>query len=114
MTWLNTKLRKRAPLAVAIARLTPGLLTPSSVAAGCSGIRYYQLVIGIILASVIADGALVIVGVITKYSLNILGFTPSTWEVLLALAGIIFLVWFGRWLWSRRRRRSKLPGTRGG
>jgi len=107
MAWLNTKLRKRAPLAVAVARLTPGLLTPSSVAAGCSGIRYYQLVLGIILASVIADGALVIIGVITKYGFKILGFTPATWEVVVALAFVIFLVWFIRWLWSKHRAHKK-------
>lgn len=111
MAWLNAKLRKRAVWAVAIARLTPGLLTPSTVAAGCSGIRYYQLVLGIILASLIADGALVIVGVITKYGLTILGFTPSTWQVLLALAGVIFLIWLARWLWSKRKARTKSPGT---
>ena len=103
MVWLKAKLSRRAPLAVAIARLTPGLLTPSSVAAGCSGLRYYQLVLGIVLASVIADGALVIIGFLTKYGLSILGFTPSTWEVVGALAVVILLVWFVRWLWLRRR-----------
>jgi membrane protein DedA with SNARE-associated domain len=107
MAWLNAKLQKRAPWAVAVARLTPGLLTPSSVAAGCSGLKYYQFVLGIILASVIADGALVIVGVITKYGLTFLGFTPSTWEVLLAIATVIFLVWLARWLWKRRAKGKK-------
>jgi membrane protein DedA with SNARE-associated domain len=103
MAWLNNKLRKRAPLAVAIARLTPGLLTASSIAAGYCGIRYYQFVLGIILASVVADGALVIIGFATKYGLSVFGFTPSTWEVVLVLAAVIFLVWFVRWLWLRRR-----------
>ena len=103
MAWLNTKLSRRAPLAVAIARLTPGLLTVSSVAAGYSGMKYYQLVLGIVLASVVADGVLVIIGVISKYGLSILGFTPSSWEVVGALAVVILLVWFVRWLWLRRR-----------
>jgi len=114
MAWLNTKLRKRAVWAVAVARLTPGLLTPSTVAAGCSGIKYYQLVLGIVLASVIADGALVIVGVITKYSLNIMGFTPSTWEVLLAIGAVIALVWLARWLWTKYHPKSKPQGINGG
>jgi membrane protein DedA with SNARE-associated domain len=106
MVWLNTKLSRRAPLAVAITRLTPGLLTASSVAAGYCGIRYYQFVLGIILASFIADGALVIVGVATKYGLSIMGFTPSTWEVVALLIIIIILVWFVRWLWLRYRARK--------
>jgi membrane protein DedA with SNARE-associated domain len=108
MAWLNAKLHRHAPLAVAAARLTPGLLTPSTVAAGCSGVTYYQLVLGIIMASVVADGALVIAGVVTRYGLTFLGFTPSAWEVLLALAAVIFLIWFGRWLWTRYRTRKKI------
>jgi membrane protein DedA with SNARE-associated domain len=103
MFWLNNKLRRRAPLAVAIARLTPGLLTASSVAAGYCGIRYYQFVLGIILASAVADGVLVLIGFATKYGLNILGFTPSTWEVVGVLVAVIILVWLIRWLWSRSR-----------
>ncbi len=103
LAWLNTRLSRRAPLAVAIVRLTPGLLTSSSVAAGCIRMRYHHLVLGIVLASVIADGALVIIGVFTKYGLSILGFTPSTWEGIVALAVVILLVGFVRWLWLRRR-----------
>jgi membrane protein DedA with SNARE-associated domain len=107
MAWLNARLRKRAPWAVAVARLTPGLLTPSSIAGGCSGIKYYQFLLGIILASVIADSAIIIVGVITKYGLTFMGFTPSTLQVLLGVAAIISLVWFLRWLWARWRRARK-------
>jgi membrane protein DedA with SNARE-associated domain len=103
MVWLNNKLSKRAPLAVAIARLTPGLLTASSVAAGYCGMRYYQFVLGIIIASAVADGALVIIGFATKYGLSLFGFTPSTWQVVVVLAAVILLVWFVRWLWTRRR-----------
>jgi membrane protein DedA with SNARE-associated domain len=107
MVWLNTKLRKRAPLAVAIARLTPGLLLPASIAAGYCGMRYYQFIVGILLASIIADGALVIIGFATKYGFNILGFTPATWMVVVVLAFVILLIWFGRWLWLRLRAHKK-------
>lgn len=107
MVWLKARLSRHAPLAVMVARLTPGLLTPSTVAAGCSGIRYYQFVLGIILASVVTDGALVIIGFATKYGLSILGFTPSTLELVLAIPIIIILIWLVRWLWLRRRARKK-------
>jgi membrane protein DedA with SNARE-associated domain len=102
MVRLHIRLKRQAPLAVAIGRLTPGLLTASSVAAGYCGMKYYQFVMGIILASAIADGALVIIGFATRHGLNILGFTPSTWEVVGVLVGVIFLVSLIRWLWSRR------------
>jgi membrane protein DedA with SNARE-associated domain len=107
MEWLNTKLRRRAPLAVTVARLTPGLLTASSVATGYCGMRYYQFVLGIILASIIADGALVIIGFATKYGLTFFGLTPSVWEVVAALVVLIVLAWFIRWLWIRNRARKK-------
>jgi membrane protein DedA with SNARE-associated domain len=103
MSRLNVRLRRRAPYVVAVARLTPGLLIVSSVAAGYCGIRYYQLVLGIILASVVADGALVIVGFATKFGFKILGFTPSAWEVVLVLVVILLLAWFVSWLWQRYR-----------
>ena len=109
MAWLNTKLSRRAPIAVAITRLTPGLLTPSSIAAGCSGMRYDQFFLGIVLASAIADGALVIIGAAAKYGFSILGFTPATWEVVVALAFAILFVWFVRWLWLRRRAHKNAP-----
>lgn len=106
IAWLNARLRRRAIMAVAILRLTPGLLTPSSVAARYCGMRYYQFVLGIILASVIADGALVIVGFAAKYGLNFFGFTPSPVETVLALVVLLISVWFVHWLWERNRARK--------
>jgi membrane protein DedA with SNARE-associated domain len=103
MAWLNTRLRRRAILAVAILRLTPGLLTPSSVAAGYCGMRYYQFVLGIILASVIADGALVIAGFAAKYGFNFFGFTPTVLLTVVAFVVLLILIWFIRWLWIRKR-----------
>lgn len=103
LVWLNTRLSSRAPLAVAIARLTPGLLTPSSVAAGCIAMRYYYFALGIVLASIIADGALIAFGFAARHGLRYLGFTPSGWEVVGALLIAVLLVLLGRWLWRRRR-----------
>ncbi len=112
MAWLNARLVHRAPMAVAVARLTPGLLTVSSIAAGYSGMRYYQFVLGIILASVVADGILVIIGFAAKYGLSLFGFTPTTAEVVVTLVLVILLYWLFRWWWQRRRarRNMSLPG----
>jgi membrane protein DedA with SNARE-associated domain len=114
MVWLFTGLRRHAPLSVAIARLTPGLLFPSSVAAGYSGMHYYEFALGIILASMVADGALVIMGVLTKYGFRILGFTPSAWEVGAVLFLVILLVWFVPWAFLRVRNRKKNEETKSG
>ena len=102
MIWLNTWLGSRAPLAVAIARLTPGLLTPSSVAAGCIGIRYYYFALGVILASIIADGALIVFGFVTMHGLRFLGLAPSAWQVVGVLVAAVVLILVVRWFWWRR------------
>ena len=107
MVWLNTKLSRRAPLAVAIARLTPGLLTSSSVAAGCIRMRYYHFVLGIVLASVIADGSLITFGLATGYGLKVFGFNPAPWMLVVVAVVIIALIWLVRWLWLRRRAHRK-------
>jgi membrane protein DedA with SNARE-associated domain len=107
MAWLKTKLRRRALLAVAVARLTPGLLFPSSVVSGYCGMKFYQFVLGIVLASVVADGVLVIIGVVTKFGLHIIGFTPSAAEVLVVLFVIILLVWLVQRIYVRARNQQR-------
>ena len=106
MAWLNTRLSRRAPLAVTIVRLTPGLLTSSSIAAGCIHMRYYQFVLGIVIASAIADGTLLLLGFASGYGLKFFGVTPQSWMLLVVAVVLVSLIWLVRWLWSRRRARK--------
>ena len=76
------KLSQNAPVAVAIARLTPGLLTVSTVASAAIKMRFCYFALGIVLASVVADGALIILGVVTKYGLSYLGLAVSPWLII--------------------------------
>jgi membrane protein DedA with SNARE-associated domain len=101
---VGTVIRRRAPLMVAIARLTPGLLTSSSIASGVTGIKYGYFVLGILLSSVIADGALVALGYLSGHGLEYLGFTPAAWMPVAALGVAILIVWFIRYLLKRRSR----------
>lgn len=110
MAWLNTKLSRHAPLTVAIARLTPGLLTSSSIAAGCIRMRFPQFVLGIILASIIADASLLLLGITTGYGLMWFGFTPAPWMLIVIALAIIALIWFLRWLlqhWRARKAKNR-------
>jgi membrane protein DedA with SNARE-associated domain len=93
MDWLTARLSHRAPLAVAIARLTPGLLTPSTVAAGVICIRYWHLILGIAISSVVADGVLLVIGFVTGRSLDQLGIKPSVWLVIIGLVIIVGIIW---------------------
>jgi membrane protein DedA with SNARE-associated domain len=108
MASINQKIRRSAVMMVALVRLTPGLLTPSSVAAGYSGIRFYQFVLGIILASVIADGSLVLVGITSRYGLSFSGYSLTPWEIILGLVLLIGLAWLIRYLWIKRHWRRAL------
>lgn len=105
MEWLEAKLKHRAPLAVAIARLTPGLLTPSTVAAGVMNLRYWYLLVGIAISSVIADSVLLIIGFGAGQGIKNLGL--PVWTIAVAIALVIALGWGIQALVARRNSRSK-------
>jgi len=102
MDWLTAKLSHRAPIAVAIARLTPGLLTPSTVATGVICIRYWYLLLGIAISSVIADGALLIIGFATGRGLDQLGIKPAVWMIVVGLIILIGIIWLINRYFSKR------------
>lgn len=58
---VEAKFGNQAIWAVAIARLS-SLLTVASIASGVIRLRYYKLVVGVALSSLIFDGALIIIG----------------------------------------------------
>jgi len=91
------------PVIVA-ARLTPGLMQVSSVAAGTVRIGYYQLVLAIVFSFIVYDGTLVILGTLARLGLKNVGPEYSAWivitfvAIMAAIFAVIYLV----------RRRSKL------
>jgi membrane protein DedA with SNARE-associated domain len=95
--------RWTVPVIVA-ARLTPGLMQVSSVAAGTMRVRYYKVVLAIILSSIVYDGTLIILGTLARLELKDMGPGYSAWivigfvAIMAALFVAIHLV----------RRRSKL------
>jgi membrane protein DedA with SNARE-associated domain len=69
------------PVIVA-ARLTPGLMQVSSVAAGTVRIRYYQVVLAIIFSFIVYDGTLIILGTIARLGLKDVGPEYAAWIVI--------------------------------
>lgn len=102
LDWLTAKLHRRAPIAVAIARLTPGLLTPSTVASGVICLRYSYLLLGIAISSVIADGALLILGFTTGRGLEQFGLKLHWWLIVIIVIVVIGIGWFVGRLLSRK------------
>ena len=103
---LTEKLSSRAPMAIALTRVT-GLMTLASVFSGAMRIPYVSFVIGVALSAAIFDGSLIILGLITKYGFQVLGFTPSYWFVIILLIVIMSIV-MGILTWrSRRRKKTK-------
>ncbi len=91
---LKTKLGTGTPLAIAIARLTPGLLLPATVASGAMAVGYVHFVLGILISSLIADLILIASGVAMGLGVKFLGIEPSPWVFVVGLVIVIALVWF--------------------
>ena len=91
------------PVIVA-ARLTPGLMQISSVAAGTLRIPYYQLVLACVFSFIIYDGTLIVLGTLARLGLKDVGPEYSAWIVIgfvVIMAAIFVTV-------HLVRRRSKL------
>jgi membrane protein DedA with SNARE-associated domain len=91
------------PVIVA-ARLTPGLMQVSSVAAGTLRIPYYQLVLASVFSFIIYDGTLIVLGTLARLGLKDVGPEYSAWIVIgfVAIMTAIFVTV------HLVRRRSKL------
>ena len=78
---------------IVVARLTPGLMQVSSVAAGTVRIRYYKLVLAIVFSSIIYDGTLIIFGTLARLGFKDMGPEYSFWIVLglVAIMAVVFV-----------------------
>jgi len=78
---------------IVVARLTPGLMQVSSVAAGTVRIRYYKLVLAIVFSSIIYDGTLIILGTLARLGFKDVGPEYSFWIVLglVAIMAVVFV-----------------------
>jgi membrane protein DedA with SNARE-associated domain len=100
---LGANMKRSSVLAVTVARLTPGLLTATTVAAGLFRVRYLYLCGGVVISSLITDGAEVLAGLAVRTGLTFAGITPTPALFILALIAMMALIWLANWLWSRRR-----------
>jgi len=80
------------PVIVA-ARLTPGLMQVSSVAAGTVRIPYYQVVLASVFSFIVYDGTLIILGTLARLGLKDVGPEYSAWIVIgfVAIMAAIFV-----------------------
>ena len=90
----------RIPVIVT-ARLTPGLMQVSSVAAGTMRIPYYQMVLSIVFSFVVYDGTLVALGTIARLGLRDVGPQYSAW-IVIGFVGIMTAIFAAVYLIRRR------------
>lgn len=93
-----------AGVTVCILRLTPGLLTGVTVASGLIRLRFDVFVFGVLLASLAADGVLLVSGLLAGLGIRWLGITPSWWIFVIALAAAIGIFWVVQRYVTKRRR----------
>jgi membrane protein DedA with SNARE-associated domain len=95
----------RIPVIVA-ARLTPGLMQISSVAAGTTRIPYYQMVLCVVFSFIVYDGTLIGLGTIARLGLRDVGPQYSAW-IVLGFVGIMTMVFVAIHLIRRRSKWSQ-------
>lgn len=83
----------RTSFTLVMARLTPGLLTATSLASGAIRLDYRYFALGVGVASIVSDTLTVTLGFLMGYGLLRLGLTPSPWLILLGLAVNIAIIW---------------------
>jgi membrane protein DedA with SNARE-associated domain len=93
------------PVIVA-ARLTPGLMQVSSVAAGTVRVPYYQVVLAIIFSSIVYDGTLITLGTLARLGLKDVGPEYSAW-IVIGFVGIMTVVFITVHLIRRRLKLSQ-------
>jgi len=92
----------RIPLIVA-ARLTPGLMQVSSVAAGTTRIPYHQMVLSVVFSFVVYDGTLIALGTIARLGLRDVGPQYSAW-IVIGFVGIMTAIFAAVYLIRRKAR----------
>jgi membrane protein DedA with SNARE-associated domain len=92
----------KIPVIVA-ARLTPGLMQVSSVAAGTTRIPYYQMVLSIVFSFIIYDGTLIALGTLARLGLGDVGPQYSAW-IVFGFVGIMTAIFVATHLIRRKAR----------
>jgi membrane protein DedA with SNARE-associated domain len=95
----------KIPVIVA-ARLTPGLMQVSTVAAGTMRVSYSQMVLCIIFSFIAYDGTLVALGTIARLGLRDVGPQYSAW-IVIGFVGIMTAIFVAVHLIRRRLSRAK-------
>jgi membrane protein DedA with SNARE-associated domain len=93
------------PVIVA-ARLTPGLMQVSSVAAGTTRVPYYQMVLAIVFSFIVYDGTLIALGTLARLGLRDVGPEYSAW-IVIGFVAIMAAVFIAIHLIRRRLNRVK-------
>jgi membrane protein DedA with SNARE-associated domain len=94
------------PVIVA-ARLTPGLMQVSTVAAGTMRIPYYQVVLASVFSFIVYDGTLVILGTLARLELKDVGPEYSAW-IVIGFVGIMTAIFVAVHLIRRRSNRANI------
>lgn len=100
---VQARLAKHPVVAMTSVRLMPGMLVPSSIAAGAICLRYTDFMLGIVFASLIDDGTTVISGFLTRLSIDYLGVKPTPWLFGVGVIVTMVMVWFIPWIVFRRK-----------
>jgi membrane protein DedA with SNARE-associated domain len=99
----------RAPFTIALFRLTPGILSLTSIASGTLRFRYLYFVTGIGMSALFSDCTVVMLGVITGYGLRQITSSPPAWFIIIGIIVNLAVVLFIQYLIWRHSDRKLQP-----
>jgi membrane protein DedA with SNARE-associated domain len=105
----QNRLNKWTVPVIVAARLTPGLMQVSSVAAGTVRVPYYQVVLAILFSSIVYDGILIALGTLARLGFKDVGPENSFW-IVIGFVGIMTVVFVTIYLIRRRFKQSQQTG----
>ena len=105
----QNRLNKWTVPVIVAARLTPGLMQVSSVAAGTVHVPYYQVVLAILFSSIVYDGILITLGTLARLGFKDVGPENSFW-IVIGFVGIMTVVFVTTYLIRRRFKQSQQTG----
>jgi len=92
-------------LTIAAARLTPGLGQTTSIASGAIRLRYYHFLLGVIIASAVYDGVMILLGFIASINPRADDINFTMWSII-AIIIVLSIVWPLIFILIRRDRKN--------
>ncbi|HEY95746.1 MAG TPA: hypothetical protein G4O15_12505 [Dehalococcoidia bacterium] len=89
---------------VIIGRFTPGLMIPTSIAAGSIKLNYYYFIFGVLASSILFDATFITLAALFGRQVSREGLNVISWLILSGFIGLTIILWVINGILKRRKR----------